>query len=447
MSTKTAAENQLRYGLSDEIPQKENIVLAFQHVIFFVASAVVMPVVVGYALGLSQGDVASVLQRTFVLCGVISILQTALGHRYPIIDGPAGLWSGLLILMAGSMSAFGKSATVLRTDLEMGMIIGGCFIILLVILGLMNHLLNLFTPLINGVLILLMVLQISPSIVKGMTGITAENTVIDGKSTVVFFFTMFLILFLNMFTKGFIKSIATFIGVLAGWVMAALLGITSSGNLMGNGIISLPEFLAWGKPTFDPGVCITCVIAAFVLLSMTFASINGMSEVIGDAEEFDGKRFNRTIGIHGLATVLCGLFPTVAFMPYVSSTGIVRMTGVAARKPFYLASVLMIFMGLLAPVGTFFSTIPNAVGYAALIMIYALIMGQGFSELKKVEFTNRENFIVGISMLIGMGVMFLPTSAFEGLPQVAGYILSNGLIDGMAVAFLLEHVILRQSRI
>ena len=77
-------------------------------------------------------------------------------------------------------------------------------------------------------------------------------------------------------------------------------------------------------------------------------------------------------------------------------------------------------------------------------MIYALIMGQGFNEFRKVDFTNRENFIVGISMLIGMGVMFLPSEAFRGLPQVAGYILSNGLIDGMAIAFLLEHVILKK---
>lgn len=434
--------NEIKYQLGDTVPQRENFLLALQHVIFFVASAVVMPVVVGYALGLSQTEVADTLQRTFFLCGVVSILQAALGHRYPIIDGPAGLWSGLLILMAGTVGSLGKSAEILRTDLETGMLIGGTVIVLLVILGLMNRLMKLFTPLINGVLILLMVLQISPSIVKGMTGITADHMTIDWKSCLVFFFTMFLILFLNMFVGGFIKSIATFIGVLAGWVLAYIMGITTRADLMADGVISLPKVFAWGRPTFDVGIVVTCIIAAFVLLSMTFASINGMSEVVGD--EVDSKRMNKTIGIHGFATVLCGIFPTVAFMPYVSSTGIVKMTGVAARKPFYLASVLMMVMGMIAPFGAFFSTIPNAVGYAALIMIYALIMGQGFNEFRKVDFTNRENFIVGISMLIGMGVMFLPSEAFRGLPQVAGYILSNGLIDGMAIAFLLEHVILKK---
>ena len=79
--------NEIKYQLGDTVPQRENFLLALQHVIFFVASAVVMPVVVGYALGLSQTEVADTLQRTFFLCGVVSILQAALGHRYPIIDG------------------------------------------------------------------------------------------------------------------------------------------------------------------------------------------------------------------------------------------------------------------------------------------------------------------------------------------------------------------------
>jgi len=437
-------EFKLKYQLDDDVPHRENAVYAAQHVIFFVASAVVMPVVVGYALGLSQSDVALTLQRTFVLCGAMSIVQTAAGHRYPIIDGPAGLWAGLLILMAGTLASFGKSAAVLRTDLETGMMIAGAFIILLVVSGLMSKLIKLFTPLINGVLILLMVLQISPSIVKGMMGVTSTNTSADWKSVVVFFFTMLLILMLNMFAGSFIKSIATFIGVLAGWLLAFMLGITKSADLLSNGFVSLPRVFAWGRPTVDPGIIVTCCLAAFALLSMTFASLGGMSETIGD--EVDDKRLNRSIGIHGLTTLLAGIFPTVAFMPYVSSTGIVKMTGVAARKPFYWAASFMIVIGLIAPFGAFFSTIPTPVGYAALIMIYALIMGQGFLEFQKVTFTNRENFIAGISMLLGMGVMFLPSGAFSGLPQVAGYILSNGLIDGIATAFLLEHVILRKAK-
>lgn len=433
----------LKYGPDDRVPVKQSIAYAGQHIIFFIASAVVMPIMVGYAMGLSQEDVGALLQRTLVLCGVMSALQTCFGHRYPIMDGPAGLWSGLLILMASSMTTFGKDLSVLRTDLETGMMVAGALIMLLVVIGLMGPMLRLFTPVINGVLMVMMSLQISPSIVKGMTGITAENHLIVGKSVIVFLFTMFLILFINMYAKGFFRSIATFIGVIAGWILSALLGLTTSVDYFHKGVITLPEAFAFGRPTLDWGIILTCIIAALVLLSMTFASIHGMAEVV--EEEVGPKKMKRTVALHGLSTFMAGVFPTVAFMPYIASIGVIKMTGVAARKPFLWASFALIVMGLVAPIGAFFSTIPGSVGYAALVVVFAMIMGQGFKEFQKVKFTDREYFIVGISMLIGVGVMFLPPEAFGALPEAAGHLLSNGLVDGMIIAFLMEHVVFRKK--
>lgn len=430
-----------KYDLGDNLPLKENILYACQHVIFFIASAFVMPIVVGYALGLSQVEVAGMLQRTFILCGIISFLQTTIGHRYPIMDAPAGLWAGLLILMTSSIETIHTTPSMLRTDLETGIIIAGLFVMILALLGLMKYIVRLFTPIINGIVICLMVLQISQSIVKGLFGITSTNVVVDHKSVIVFMFTMLIILFLNVYGKGIIKSIATFIGVLAGWFLAYLMGLTTSTNVLTNGVFSLPKAFAWGRPTFNIGIVVTCVIAAFALLSMVFASVGGMSEVV--EEKPSDATIKKSMVLHGLATTLTGIFPTVPFMPYVSSIGIVKMTGIAARAPFLIASVLMLVFGFISPIGLFFSTIPNAVGYAALIIIYALILGQGLREFQKVNLENRENFIVGISMLIGIGVMFLPASTFSNLPQVASYLLSNGLIDGIITAFLLEHLILK----
>src|SRR5665648_1182455 len=96
------------YKLEDKLPIEKNIVYGFQHVIYFGISAVIMPVVVGTLLGLNQHELAGMLQRTFVLCGIVSILQVKFGHKYPIIDGPAGLWAGILNLMAGLAPTLGK---------------------------------------------------------------------------------------------------------------------------------------------------------------------------------------------------------------------------------------------------------------------------------------------------------------------------------------------------
>lgn len=111
----------------------------------------------------------------------------------------------------------------------------------------------------------------------------------------------------------------------------------------------------------------------------------------------------------------------------------------------YLAAGGMIVMGLIAPFGALFATIPACVGNGALIIIFALCIGQALREFRKVEFESRENLIVGLSMIIGCGIMFLPAGTFSKLPATAACLLSNGLIVGMAAAFLLEHVVMRKK--
>lgn len=439
VSSDLKEKQMILYDLDDKLPIQKSIIYGFQHVIYFVVSAVVMPVVVGGLLGLSQHEIANMLQRTFILCGIISILQAKFGHRYPIVDGPAGLWTGVITLMAGLTPSLGKDLSVLRTDLESGMIIAGVFVMILMITGLVQYISKLFTPIINGVLIILMVLQISPSIVKGMLGIDEHNQVIDTRYVVVFFVTVFINLVISIFAKGFLQSISTLVGVIVGWIMALLIGITKSTSLTSEGFIFFPQIFAWGSPTFDIGIIITCVLASLVLLSMTFTSVNSMAEVLG--ESVSNNQMNRAIFIHGLSASFAGVFPTIGFMPYLSSTGVIAMTKVAARSPFILGSIMMIALGTITPIGMLFASIPSPVGCGALIMVFSLITGQGLKEFQKIRITNRECFIIGISVLIGIGTMFLPNTAFQGLPSVARSILPNGMVDGIIIAFLLENLL------
>jgi xanthine/uracil permease len=435
--------NTIKYGLGDKVPLLEAIFYTIQHFALFIASVVVIPIVVGYALGLNQADVSAMLQRTLFLCGLISIIQTAIGHRLPIIDAPAGLWVGFLILMSSNIETFGNDFSILRTNIESGMIVAGVIILILVFSGLIEPVIKLFTPIVNGVLILLMVLQLAPSVIKGMTGISESDGSVDAKSVLVFFVTLFLVLLISSYARGFIRSIATFLGVLLGWIFAILIGVSQTTVISTANFFSFPGLFVWGKPTFDIGIIITCTIASLFLLSMVFASVNGTAEAV--EESVSMKSMKRAIGIHGLTTILTGIFSTIGFMPYVSSAGIVRMTNVAARIPFYCAALGIMLLGLITPLSSFFTSLPTAVGYASLCIIFSLIMGLGLREFKKIEIGNRESFIIGISIIIGLGVMFLPEKALSELPQVLEYLLSNGLIVGMILVMILEKIVLKKN--
>lgn len=430
-------ENQLKYGLDDKVPSAELGLYTLQHIIYFAAGTVVLPIAVGIYLGLGQAEIAGFLQRTFLLCGIMTLLQVKLGHGYPIIDAPAGLWASMFIIMAASAQSMGRDLGMLRMNLELGVMIAGGVVVLLAATGLINKISRIFTPIVNGVIITLMVLQMSETFMKGILGITDESSAIDPASVIVFFVTVGIILFVAVYMKGFLQSIATLIGVVAGWILALVLGISTE-RPSGQGIVSFPRFFSWGQPSFDPGITITCILGALVLLSMTFASVSSMADAVG--EEVSPGKIRKTTVFHGLSSIMSGVFCVIPFMPFVSSTGVVLMTRVAAKKPFNLACIAMILFGLISPIAAFFASMPSTVAYATSMVVFSLIMGQGLKEFKKISLGNRECYIIGISMTCGMGIMFLPDGVFSALPQTAQSILSNGLVVGTLLCLILEQV-------
>ena len=436
--------NGMLYGLEDKVPAAQSAVYGIQYLVYFLAGSAIMPVIIGAYLGLDQAEIAQMLQRTFLLSGGVSILQAVLGHRFPIIDGPAGLWMGLLIILAGSATAFGKDLAVLRTDMELGMICAGVMVIIVALSGVMGKILKIFNPIVNGTFLILMVLQMSATVLKGAAGISSGYDTIQPKFLVIFLVTTAIIVLINLKTTGFIQSIATLIGVVCGWVLAYVMGISPEFISSGRGFIAVPQPFAWGTPTVDPSVIITCLIGEFVLFSNFATSINGMSELLDRPNT--PRIIKRSTVLFGVTAALAGIFPVPGFVTFASAPSTTKLTRVAARGPFILGGVFMMILGIIAPVCTFFAAIPPAVGYSAMMIVFALMLEQGIREFKKVEFTNREGFIIGISFMIGAGIMFMDSSAFMTLPQMLRYIVSNGLIMGLIIAIVMEHILLRKKK-
>ncbi|MDR2162785.1 MAG: purine/pyrimidine permease [Clostridiales Family XIII bacterium] len=435
----------MKYGLDDPIELNKTLAYGFQHMILFIANAAIMPVIVAKAIGLEHVAISDMLLRTLFLCGVLSIVQTRFGHRYPIIDGPSGLWITVLINLGAVTSSLGGDFTALRTDIEFGMLIAGVFIFLLGISGKMKYIAALFSPMVNGIFLVLMPIQLSKSFVAGMFGNINGGTDIKGEDFLAFWITALVMLIINIKGNGFLRSIAILVGVAAGWIAAAVLGITDFSGMenMAN-IFQLPEIFAWGTPTADVGIIITCVIGSFLLFANVIASIVGMADVLD--EELTEKQMDRSTMCYGLSSFMTGVFPTVGFTVFATSMGIVRLTGVATRKPFYLGSAAMLALGVFAPVGLFFASIPPSVGYGAMMVLFAVIVKQGVDCFRKAHLTERKGFALGVSMLAGTGVMMQPFDVFHNLPDVIVPFASNGLLVGVILSVVLEQILKDKPR-
>jgi xanthine/uracil permease len=433
----------LRYGLNARLPATELISYSLQHLTFFLANTAILPVVVGGYLGLDQIGLAGLVQRTFILCGAASVLQALWGHGFPMMEGPAGLWYGILITLAASAPTLGKPLAVLRTDIELGFIIAGLVCLLFGITGLVGKIVKIFSPLVNGVFLVLLSLQLSPALIKGMAGLTAGNEAVDLKNLAACAITVFLIMWITLKHKGFLQSVAVLVGAGAGWIIAVLLGISPEISRYGSRLSFVPDFFSWGMPTFDLGVVLTFVLAGLILFSNLVASIIGMCTLTG--EPLTPKILNKGAAFTGVSDILAGVGSAIGFVPYASAIGFAAMTGVASRTPFVLGALLMTLLGIFPSVGVFFAAMPPAVGNAVMFVIFSMVLGIGIKEFSKVTLNNREQYIIGVSFLIGVGVMFLPRQVFDGLPPVFRYLLLNGLVDGVILCILLEHVVLNDN--
>ncbi len=434
----------LRYGLDDAIPAREMVFYALQHFAYFLANTAILPVIVGGYLGLSPMELATLVQRTFILCGLVSILQVLFGHRFPVMEGPSGLWYGVLITLALAAPDLGKPLDVLRTDIEAGFLAAGAVCIVLGVTGLVGKIVRIFTPIVNGTFLVLMSMQLSPAILNGMLGIGPHHQAVDYRNFLVCIGVATLIIWITLRGKGMMQSLAVLIGVGVGWVVSLWFGLAPEIDPGMGQLAIVPEVFAWGAPTFDAGVILTFILCAVVLFSNLVATLIGMGTVTGSA--LPAKTFNRGAVLNGVSDLLAGVGAVIGFIPYTSGVALIAMTRVASRRPFILGALFMIVIGLIPQVGMFFVTIPPVVGNSVMFVVFSLILGMGIKEFAQASLGMEELYVVGISLLVGVGVMQLPPEALENVPHTLRYLLLNGLIDGVLVAVFLEQLILKKRR-
>ena len=429
-----------KFDLDERLPAGKTLAYSIQHMVLFIANSAIIPVIMAKSLGLENDAISGMLLRTFFLCGVLSILQTRFGHRYPIIDGPSGLWLSVWINLSTVTSALGGDFAELRAHIEFSMLISGALVIALGLSGLMKYIARLFTPLVNGVFLVLMPIQLSKSMVSGMLGTVYGGSGIDKGSFAAFWVTVASMIIINIFGAPFVRSIAILIAIAIGWVFAVAIGIGDFGDMSGlTSVFVLPELFSWGAPTFHSGILLTHLLASFLIFANIIASMQGMADLLED--DLTEKKLNRGTIFFGVSTIATGAFATIGFVPFATSIGIVRMTENAARRPFYIGCAATVILGLLGPVGLFFAAIPPAVGYGAILVLFGVIVKQGTDYFKKAQLTERRGFALGISMLTGTGIMMQPVSLFEGLPSIIEPFVSNGLLIGIFLAIILEQAL------
>ncbi|NLL18879.1 MAG: purine/pyrimidine permease [Clostridia bacterium] len=434
-------QQQLFFKLKDTPSPVQTIFFALQWALFIYSLNLIYPLVIGDVFQLPPQEITALVQRSTFLVGLGSFLQILWGHRLPIIEGVSALWFSIFILFNQAGTVTGQTPAEVLRYMEFGLIFSGIVMALFGFAGLLGSMQKLFTPLVVGLTLILTGLQVSGSFVEGMLGY--ENGRISVLVALSSIGVVSLVVYLSYKGNVLLKSLSALIGLMVGWGLYSLLGLGEPVTqiALSGSPVYLPQLFAWGNPQMSGAMVITAFIGALVLISNQLASLIAIQEALGEEVPAEAAK---SCGIfNGISNILSGVFAGIGTIPLANSAGFIRMTGVGSRLPFLLATVILMLVGLLWPLGQFFTRIPAPVAYAVSFATFSQMIGIGFSNLARVEMNRRNLLILGLTLCTSVGLMFIPPEAYGELPVIFQTVFSNGLLMGIVVVLLLEHAVFR----
>src|ERR1051326_386954 len=324
-----------------------------QWLFFMFANVVVIPISVGLAFHLPPAVITASLERAFIYTGIACILQGVIGHRLSLMEGPAGLWWGVILSLAASAQALGQSLSDLGGSLEVGIIISGVLVSVLGILGVGWTLRRLFTPIVTSTFYFLLGAQLIQIFFKGMIGL-ADGPHVEPTIALFSLGLVALVLLLSIWGRGLVSNFALLIGIIVGWIAFRLLfpGHTLALAPAGNALFAL---FPLGTLATNPGIIITIILTGLISMSNTFASLEGAEALY--KTPITPAQYRRSFAITGFNSVVAGVLGIVPYAPYVSSLGFLRTTRFLERAPFLIGAALFIPLGIIPPLGLLFASL------------------------------------------------------------------------------------------
>ncbi len=409
-----------------------------QWLFFLFANTVVVPLSISAAFGFSPELVASLVKVTFVVTGIASMLQACFGHRYALMEGPAGLWWGLILSLVAAAPSMGMSLGELGGALSVGIIAAGAVTSLLGALGFGTFLKKVFTPIVMFVYLFLLSSQLIIVFFQSMTGLS-EGGRIDMPVTVLSIAIALLVGWIGIKGKGKLGNFSILIGMVAGWAAYMILFPGPSGGVSIQGTGFELKLFPWGSPNLEIGIIIAALLAGLINMTNTTVAMNAADKLYGKV--ISDSQYKRSYHLTAFHSVLSGLLGLVPYGPYTSSIGFLESTKMLDRWALVLGGGMFVVLGFVPALGTFFASMPVSVGGAVLFIVYMQLFGTAFRNLHGFSFNPKTVYRMALPAMLGICILNVPPDAFATLPELVRPIVGNGLLMGVVVSLILENTV------
>ena len=432
-------------------PLGMSISLALQHLVAMIVGCVTPAIIIANALGLPQSERVLLIQVSLVMSAVTTLIELfpiggKLGSGLPVMFGISFAY---LPSMQAIVGGGGDIATIAGA-----MVIGG--IVAAVVGVFVKKIRRFFPPIITGTVVFTIGLSLYPTAINymaGGTGNTYEVVVLrkgltsalvhgSWQNWAVAAFTLIVVMILSNKGKGICKLAAILLGMIAGYIVAAVFGMVDLSEVRDAAWFSLPQFMHFGIK-FEFSACIALALlfainAIQAIGDLTATTVGGLNREPTD-QELQGD-----IVTYGLTNVLSAFFGSLPTATYSQNVGIVTTNKVVNRVVFALAGGFLLLAGLIPKFSAILTTIPQCVLGGATITVFSTIAMTGMKLIASETISPRNTTIVGLSAALGVGIS-QSSSALSQFPESITIIFGKTPVVIATIMAVLLNLILPQE--
>ncbi len=235
-----------------------------------------------------------------------------------------------------------------------------------------------------------------------------SQSVYDIKYFIIALATLLITIVFNMYLKGFISLIPILLGLIAGYLIALVMGVVDLSTVQQAKWLVAPNFeipFVSYQMHFNIGAVLSMMPLAFVTMTEHTGHIMVLN-TLTHRNFFKDPGLHYTLSGDGVASIVAGFIGGPPVTSYGENIGVLAVTKVHSVYVLMGAAVSAIIFSFVGKLSALIQSIPNPVIGGISFLLFGTIAANGLRILidNKIDFNQKRNLMIAASILvIGIG--------------------------------------------
>jgi uracil permease len=404
-------------GIHEKLPLLQSLPLSLQHLTAMFGATILVPILLGVdpAIALLMNGIGTIIYTLVTKGGIPAYLGSSFAFIAPVM------------LISANYGGFNHA--------QSGFIFFGLFFILISFIVYkwgIKWIDVVMPPAVMGAVVAIIGLELAPVAVRqaGLApwptnvGQVVQPFVMDSNTVIISMFTLVFGIIGSVMFRGFMQIIPILFSVVAGYILALIMGVVDTTAIANAPWFALPKFQA---PVYDLNAILIIAPACIVVLAEHISHLIVTGKITNE-DLMKKPGLHRSLLGDGISNVISGFAGSPPNTTYGENIGVMAITRVYSVWVIRGAAILAISFSFIGKISAAISTIPSAVMGGITVLLYGVIAVQGFRMFveQKVDFSKNRNmvlgavtFVVGVSgAAINIGTVELKGMAFAAIVGV-----------------------------